>query len=93
MKYMYELDYSNLNIDKEKFMANLEELHYKSPRNYYYSLEAIFTQRCFWRYPLPGYPNTGAYIQHPTLTGCTWQRRDTFNYHRQKLCIIQTAWC
>lgn len=45
MKYMYELDYSNLNIDKEKFMANLEELHYKSPRNYYYSyysLEAIF---------------------------------------------------
>ncbi|ARR02711.1 hypothetical protein CVIC8964_1322 [Campylobacter vicugnae] len=42
MKYMYELDYNDLDIDKEKFMANLEELHYKEPRNYYYSLEAIF---------------------------------------------------
>lgn len=42
MKYMYELDYSSLNIDKEKFMSNLEELHYKDPRDYYYSLEAIF---------------------------------------------------
>lgn len=42
MKYMYELDYTNLNIDKEKFMSNLEELHYKDPRYYYYSLEEIF---------------------------------------------------
>lgn len=42
MRYMYELDYTNLNIDKEKFMSNLEELHYKDPRDYYYSLEAIF---------------------------------------------------
>lgn len=42
MKYMYELDYNDLDIDKEKFMANLEELHYKEPRDYYYSLEAIF---------------------------------------------------
>lgn len=42
MKYMYELDYSNLNIDKEKFMENLKKLHYKDPRDYYYSLEEIF---------------------------------------------------
>ena len=42
MKCMYELDYNNLNIDKEKFMANLEELHYKDSRDYYYSLEEIF---------------------------------------------------
>lgn len=42
MKYMYELDYSNLNIDKEKFMSNLKELHYKDSINYYYSLEEIF---------------------------------------------------
>lgn len=42
MKYMYELDYTNLNIDKDKFMDNLKELHYKDPRDYYYSLEEIF---------------------------------------------------
>lgn len=42
MKYMYELDYTNLDIDKEKFMENLKELHHKDPRDYYYSLEEIF---------------------------------------------------
>lgn len=42
MKYMYELDYTNLDIDKEKFMENLKELHHKAPRDYYYSLEEIF---------------------------------------------------
>lgn len=42
MRYMYELDYQELDIDKEKFMANLEELRRKDPRYYCYGLEAIF---------------------------------------------------
>lgn len=41
MGYMYELDYTNLNIDKEKFMANLEEINYKKGKDYD-KLEAIF---------------------------------------------------
>lgn len=39
---MYELDYTKLNIDKEKFMANLEELDYKKPKDFYQTLDPIF---------------------------------------------------